>query len=101
MNYNRIFTGVIEEIGIDDFRNKINFPLGENKKKILDYMRKFPPVAFTSAPVYDKFSGEIVFEANNMHFDGIFAWFESEIYHFEKYDLKLNDDFIDQVLNNI
>lgn len=31
--------------------------------------------------------------------DGMYYWTSEEIYHFEKYDLKLNDDFINHVLS--
>lgn len=69
------------------------------KNKILSFMRKAPVVAYTSLPVHDRITGDEVFSANNAHSDGIFTWYESEIYHFEKYNLKLNDDFIEYVLS--
>lgn len=73
----------------------------KNKDIILSYMTQFPPCAFTSQPVIDKFTGKTVFDANNARSDGVYTWYESEIYHFEHYNLKLNDDFIEHVLNQI
>ena len=70
-----------------------------NKNIILSYMKKFPECAFTSAPVKDAFTGDTVYDANNARTDGVYQWYESEIYHFEKYNLKLNDDFIEYVLS--
>ena len=43
---------------------------------------------------------EQFYKANNAHSDGVYQWYEDEIYHFEKYNLKLNDDFIQHVLSN-
>lgn len=90
----------IKKMSIDDFNNSISENPHSQKSIILEYMRKFDPCAFTSAPVYDKLTGEMVFDANNAHSDGTFTWYESEIYHFEKYNLKLNDDFIQHILDN-
>ena len=33
--------------------------------------------------------------------DGVYAWTTSDVYHFEKYNLKLPDDFIEYVLNKV
>ena len=68
------------------------------KSVIAEYMRKYGPCAFTSEPVYDKLTGEKVFGADNAHTDGKYIWYETEIYHFNKYNIKLNDDFIEHVL---
>lgn len=71
----------------------------KNKERIIAYLRKAPVSAYTSAPVADALTGEIISEADNARSDGTYTWYESEIYHFEKYNLKLNDDFIEYVLN--
>ena len=64
-------------------------------------MKSFSPSLFTSAPVIDVFTDEEVTTADNGYSDGEYTWYESEIYHFDKYNLKLNDDFIEYVLNKI
>lgn len=46
----------------------------------------------TNSPIANQ--SIIIFES-----DG-FTWTNEVAYHFEKYDLKLNDDFIQYVLNN-
>ncbi len=72
-----------------------------HKDDILKYMKSFDKTAFTSAPVVDAFTGEKFEEANDARSDGVYTWYESQIYHFEKYNLKLNDDFIQHVLSRI
>lgn len=71
-----------------------------HKDKILSYMKNAPVVAATTALVTDYITKEQFYKANNPHSDGVFQWYEDEIYHFEKYNLKLNDEFIQHVLSN-
>ena len=71
------------------------------KEEILAYMKRFPFSAYTSQPVYDFFTGEETAPADNQRTDGVYIWYESWIYHFEKYNLKLNDDFVQYVLSQI
>lgn len=89
----------INKLSEQQFKNLISEQPIQNKDNILAYLKKFPYSAFTSQPVFDKFSGEEVFSANNAHTDGAYTWYETEIYHFDKYNLKINDDFIEHVLN--
>jgi hypothetical protein len=72
-----------------------------NKVEILKYMKSLSPSIFTSAPVIDVFTDEEVKSADNGYTDGEYTWYESEIYYFEKYNLKLNDDFIEYVLSKV
>lgn len=72
-----------------------------NKEIILKYMQSFDKCAFTSQPVIDRVTGEKFNCANDARTDGIYRWYEYEIYHFEKYNLKLNDDFIQHILNRL
>lgn len=69
----------------------------EDKKNIISYLRSFEPCKFTSEPVIDVFSGEKISDADNGYSDGVYTWYESEIYYFEKYDLDINKSFIDYV----
>ena len=70
------------------------------KKKILEYFGRFDPVLFTSQPVIDAFTGEQVAEADNGYSDGEYTWYQSEIYYFEHYDMKLHKHFIDHGLKH-
>ncbi|MGN1458594.1 MAG: hypothetical protein ACI4XP_11710, partial [Acutalibacteraceae bacterium] len=79
----------ITELSKENFKKIISEKAIKHKDVILQYLKKFPYSAYTSQPVFDKFSGEEVFVADNAHTDGVYIWYESEIYHFEKYNLKL------------
>lgn len=72
----------------------------DKKKQILQYLKSITtPNAFTSQPVIDKLTNKETKKIDNAFTDGEYVWYASEVYHFEKYDLKLNDDFIEYVLN--
>ena len=32
------------------------------------------------------------------YFDGVYFWTDEDTYHFEKYDMRLNDEFVNHVL---
>lgn len=69
------------------------------KHKVLEYLKSFGKTAYTTARVVDLFTGEEQTFIDDARSDGVYTWYDSEIYHFEKYNLKLNDDFIEHVLN--
>ena len=87
------------EVSKEEFAQCIEKKPIPEKEVILSYMRKFPSCAFTSAPVIDRWTGEKVGEADNGRSDGAFMWYESWMYYFEHYDLKLNEAFICHVLS--
>lgn len=82
-----------------EFKENTTHYTKNEKTALLQYMKAYSPCAFTSQPVKDVFSGKIVADANNARSDGEYRWYESEIYHFEKYNLKLSDEFIRHVLS--
>lgn len=89
----------VRKMTIQQFSEQTSAVPVTQKNRILSFMRNAPIIATPSLPVFDRLTGEEVYPANNAHSDGTFTWYESEIYHFEKYNLKLNDDFIRHVLN--
>lgn len=70
------------------------------KQRILKYLKSFDKCAYTTQPVVDLFTGEKQDFIADARTDGVYRWYDHEIYHFEKYNLKLNDDFIEHVLNS-
>lgn len=94
-----IFDKSIEELKHEELIGFTSERAIDNKSDVLSYMKRFPECAFTSSPVKDLFTGAIIYDADNARTDGVYQWYESEIYHFEKYNLKLNDDFLQYVLN--
>lgn len=70
----------------------------QTKKTILKYLRSYEPVAFSTARVFDYITEKETDVQAVLYTDGEYKWYESEVYHFEHYDLRLNDDFIEYVL---
>lgn len=70
------------------------------KQRILEYLKSFDKCAYTTQPVVDLFTGEKQDFISDARTDGVYTWYDHEIYHFEKYNLRLNDDFIEHVLDN-
>lgn len=94
-----LFKKPVEELSLSEFKKLMSDKPIQEKNKILNYLNKYKPSAFTSEPVFDKITGEQVYEVDNGHTDGTYQWYESDIYHLRKYNLKLNDDFIEYVLS--
>lgn len=71
----------------------------KDKEDILDYL-KGKGVLKACGPDYfeDKVTGKRIEMSPNAYTDGVYVWYLDELYHFEHYNLKLNDDFIEYVL---
>lgn len=73
----------------------------KEKEKVLSYLKSFStPSAYTSQPAVDIVTNDKICDADNAFSDNEYTWYTSWIYHFEKYNLKLNDDFIEYVLSH-
>lgn len=69
----------------------------EEKEKVLQYMRSVEDMA-VSGLIFDCVSKEMTNKENlGFEKDG-FIWTSSDIYHFEKYDAELNDEFYKMVM---
>lgn len=79
---------------IDSFNN-----VSESKKLILNYLNSFKPICASGMWLKDEIDGSIINIQVLGYSDGEYLWDTREIYHFEKYDMKLNDDFIKYVLS--
>lgn len=71
----------------------------KNKAAILDYLRKGKVTAASPARIVDVISGEKIGSSLKMLEDDKYAWRSDLIYYFEKYNLKLDDDFIAHVMS--
>ena len=89
----------IRKMTTEEFESELSSYAEPVKKTVLQYLKSFEPCSFTSESVRDIYSKEIVESADNARSDGVYRWYDSEIYHFEKYNLKIDDDFIHYVLN--
>jgi hypothetical protein len=76
----------------------INYRIN-NKDKILAFLKSVEPYAVASCYTTDFIKNEHFYDQSLMLYekDG-YTWSNEIIYHFEHYDLKLNDDFITYVL---
>lgn len=88
----------IRKISMKDFSNLISETPIKNKEIILKYLKSFPCYAYTSEPVFDKFSSQQVCDADNAYSDGEYVWYESLIYHFEKYNFNIDSKFVEKIL---
>lgn len=73
----------------------------DRKDEIISYMKSGQKEWFTTACVYDIVTKQEIDIPDTGYTDGEYLWYATEIYHFEKYNLKLNDDFIEHVLSKI
>ena len=93
-----IFGSNIEKMSEEEFNSACSREI-PNKAAILQYLKSFEPEGYTTAYLRDKITGEIISEGFAGYTDGEYQWYDYWIYHFEKYNLKLNDDFIAHVLS--
>lgn len=68
------------------------------KGKILQFLKSFNSDCAAGMVLVDEITGENVDSGISVYEDGQYYWDTRHIYHFEKYNLKLNDDFIAHVL---
>lgn len=83
----------------DSIKDNISDVPIRNKGTVLNYLRRGKTLCASTGYVIDAFTGKNSFVRNQMYSDGMFSWSSKVIYYFEKYNLKLPQDFIDYVLN--
>lgn len=69
-----------------------------NKKTIAEYLKNGKHIAESPARLVDFMTGEPLRMPLSMQSDGVYSWRSDIVYYYEKYNLKLNSDFIDHVL---
>lgn len=75
----------------------------KGKEKILEYLKNGQKKAIRCSSVYDYVKDEpllnesMVTEAAWLFTDGEFNWDSEEIYHFEKYNIELNKEFLKKI----
>ena len=65
----------------------------KEKLNLLKYMRAFEPFA-VAGKVYDCRTGERLKTENAGYNDGTYIWTEEDIYHIEKYNAAVTEDFL-------
>lgn len=70
----------------------------EEKRKIIAYMESFEPFAI-SGLVNDCVTGESSMKDNLGFTDGVFCWSAQDIYHINKYNAAVRDEFLSEIVN--
>lgn len=71
-----------------------------HKERILRYLRLFNYSWVSSQCIFDKKNHQFIEIPEKLYNDEKYEWSESDIYHFEKYNLILNKEFINHILNS-
>ena len=69
------------------------------KHIILDYLNSFEAEAVQTRSITDYFMNKSLSDSVECYTDGKYIWTSEDVYLFEKYDIELNRDFIEYVLN--
>ena len=69
------------------------------KEKVLAYLKSFDPDCVAGMYLVDEVTGETIHSCVEGYEDSEFYWDTREIYHFEKYNLHLDEDFVEYVVN--
>ena len=92
------------EFGGDVNKSVLNFCSTENivgKDTIIKYLKGGKDDGIRCSVVYDYIKKERKNETTRLFTDGEFYWDSEEIYHFEKYNIILNEDFVRKVLSSV
>lgn len=91
----REFTNNIDHKKIEELISDEEIP---QKRKVLEYLKSFDPDCAAGMLIQDEVIGKAVNACVEGYEDGQYFWDSRYIYHFEKYNLKLSEDFIKHVL---
>ena len=78
--------------------NHISEQAIDGKRKVLLYLKNGNDDGVRCSGVYDYVKAEPQFDTIHLFTDGEYYWDSEEIYHFEKYNLELNPDFVEKAL---
>lgn len=79
-------------------RSMISENEDENKNVIIAYLKNGKHTAESPSRLTDFITGKPLNMSLAMQSDGIYSWRSDFVYYYEKYNLKLNPDFIRHVL---
>ena len=99
MREKRIEIGTFRELNGNDYYPEVEslkLP-AEKKETVLSYLRNAPHIAESPGMAVDAFTKERLHTPISLQGDDIYIWRSDIAYYFEKYDLKLPDDFIEYI----
>lgn len=71
----------------------------EGKQRILNYLKNGVKDGVRCSGIYDYVKDEPKFDTIHLFTDGEYFWDSEEIYHFEKYNIPLEKEFLQKVLS--
>ena len=71
------------------------------KEIILSYLKNGEDNGVCCSSVYDYIEDYSTGDTIHRYKDDDYEWDDREIYHFEKYNIRLNDDFIKHILKRV
>ena len=87
------------DINLPYIKDMISAEAIEGKKKVLDYLKSAEIVAVSPSIPRDIITGERIPGDFCYYSDGKYSWRSDTIYYFERYNLRLEDEFIQHVLS--
>ncbi len=99
-----ISVGFFEEMDIaahndgkiaDFIVDKVNY----DKKTVVDYLKSFKHFASCPRDAVDCISGETITPSFKIYKDDEYCWPDSLIYHIEKYNIALPQEFINKIMD--
>ena len=93
----------MRSVATSDYTQGLDFPtkLLAEKDKVLAFMHKPSPFCATAGRFEDVTTGEAVYDrAWGWYRHGDWQWSDRDAYHFEKYDLELEPEFVDYALKH-
>lgn len=92
----------LSDLSKEDFFDHCEKIDEKTKEIVLEYLHGYTePSAIIPGRFYDAVTGEECAQGYYSNNDGMYYWFSSDIYHFEKYDFKLSDEFVEHVLQRL
>lgn len=89
-----------DKVNTDELKSNLSKSEHPDKQLILEYLKNKSFISScTSEKVMDYVNNKKTDIQIVAYHDDKYYWDDRFIYHFEKYNLKLNDDFINHVLN--
>ena len=70
------------------------------KDKILNYLKSGQDDGVRCSGIHDYVKDEPQFDTVRLFTDGEYYWDSEEIYHFDKYNMELNADFVSKALSS-
>lgn len=84
----------------ESIKNNIGVKCPIDKNIVLHYLKSGKNAGAVCSMTYDYVMDKRTNVVRDIYTDGTYLWDDAEIYHFDRYDMRLNDDFIQHIKNN-